>query len=301
MKHSILTLSILCLVSTSGVMSQTSDSLLAVQKGQIEALDKKCSDLSRQNTSLQNQIATLKQKADEAERRLGNRLDSLCQATANGLGESTRRSQELDDKLAQTNSSLHDKADSLQQSVSTKTKVGIGIAALLALVIGLVYLLLQRSKNKSIDALKRQSDELAEKMIGKMSSETDELRKIAESIGAAQQKGANANETLELVKRLADKISFLEGTLYRMDPQVRGYKQLSRSIKQMKDELKERGYELVDMLGKPYDEGMNLTANFVLDESLPAGARVITNVRKPQININGKMIQCADIVVSQNI
>ncbi len=88
--------------------------------------------------------------------------------------------------------------------------------------------------------------------------------------------------------------------MYRMDKQVRGYKQLKKSIGQMKDNLAANGYELVDLLGKPYNEGIKATATFVEDENLEPGSQIITGVVKPQINFKGVMIQSAQIVVSQN-
>ena len=89
-------------------------------------------------------------------------------------------------------------------------------------------------------------------------------------------------------------------TLYRMDSSIKGHRPLSRSIKQMKDNLIANGYELVDMLGKNYDDGMRVQANFIEDEELEPGARIITAIIKPQINYKGKMIQAAQITVSQN-
>ena len=68
----------------------------------------------------------------------------------------------------------------------------------------------------------------------------------------------------------------------------------------MKDNLSANGYELVDMLGKDYNEGMKVTANFVEDENLDEGKQIITGIIKPQINYNGVMIQAAQITVSQN-
>ncbi len=93
----------------------------------------------------------------------------------------------------------------------------------------------------------------------------------------------------------------MEMTLYKMDSTVRGHKQLSKSIRQMKDNLLANGYELVDMLGREYHEGMKVTANFVEDENLPEGKQIITGIIKPQINYHGKMIQSAQITVSQNL
>ena len=61
------------------------------------------------------------------------------------------------------------------------------------------------------------------------------------------------------------------------------------------------GYEFVDMLGKPYNDGMKVIANFVQDDSLEEGAQIISGIIKPQINYNGVMIQAAQITVSQNL
>jgi hypothetical protein len=55
------------------------------------------------------------------------------------------------------------------------------------------------------------------------------------------------------------------------------------------------------MLGKPYNDGMKVTASFVEDENLEPGKQIITGIIKPQINYNGTMIQAAQITVSQNI
>ena len=55
------------------------------------------------------------------------------------------------------------------------------------------------------------------------------------------------------------------------------------------------------MLGKAYNDGMKVTANFIEDENLKPGQQIITGIVKPQINFNGVMIQAAQITVSQNI
>ena len=45
---------------------------------------------------------------------------------------------------------------------------------------------------------------------------------------------------------------------------------------------------------------MNVEANFILDETLSIGESKITRIIKPQINYKGKMIQMAQVEVSQN-
>ena len=58
---------------------------------------------------------------------------------------------------------------------------------------------------------------------------------------------------------------------------------------------------IVEMLGKPYNDGMKVSVNFETDESLKEGEQIITGIIKPQINYKGKMIQTAQITVSQNL
>ena len=103
-----------------------------------------------------------------------------------------------------------------------------------------------------------------------------------------------------LVCSLADRIASMKMTLDKMDPSGKDYRPLMESITRMKDSLAAEGYEIVDLLGKPYDEGMKGTVSFKEDRSLEKGVRVITNVEKPQVNYRGEMIQPSRITVSQN-
>lgn len=104
-----------------------------------------------------------------------------------------------------------------------------------------------------------------------------------------------------LALKIADEIVRIELNMSRMDSSVKGYKQLAKAIERIKDNFKANGYEIVDMLGQQYNEGMKVTANFVADEGLEEGEQIITGITKPQINYNGRMIQAAQITVSQNI
>ena len=107
------------------------------------------------------------------------------------------------------------------------------------------------------------------------------------------------NETA--AQKVADEIVRIELNMSRMDSSIKGYKQLAKAVERIKDNFKANGYEIVDMLGKPYNEGMKVIANFVVDEDLEEGKQIITGITKPQINYNGQMIQAAQITVSQNI
>lgn len=104
-----------------------------------------------------------------------------------------------------------------------------------------------------------------------------------------------------LALKVADEVARIELNMSRMDSSIRGYKQLAKAVSRIKDNFNANGYEIVDMLGKPYNEGMKVIAEFVLDEDLEEGQQIITGITKPQVNYNGQMIQAARITVSQNI
>lgn len=234
-------------------------------------------------------------------------IDSLRYAIEQNARNIKTTADEIGLKIDETNSTLGSKADS--SDVKSKTIWGGIILILLAILGAIVYYLLHKRINKGnadVNALMEKSDKLNEQILNQFSLEMAEMQKISASLAAIEktsgkQGGVSSEPDHSLIKTLADRITFMEMTLFKMDPKVRGYKQLSKSISQMKDNLLANGYELVDMLGKPYNDGMKVTANFIEDEDLEQGTQIITGIIKPQINFNGEMIQSAQITVSQNI
>ena len=69
-------------------------------------------------------------------------------------------------------------------------------------------------------------------------------------------------------------------------------------IDEIESQLKEDGYEIDDLTGQKYVDGLNVIADFVSDENAEPGSKVITRVRKPKILKDGKMVQAAEITVT---
>ena len=86
-----------------------------------------------------------------------------------------------------------------------------------------------------------------------------------------------------------------------MDSSIRGYKQLKYAVSRIRSNFSANGYEIVEMLGKQFNEGMKATVSYETDENLKEGERIISRITKPQVNFNGKLIQVAEITVSENI
>lgn len=116
---------------------------------------------------------------------------------------------------------------------------------------------------------------------------------------SASSVAVSAETDHSLALKVADEIVRIELNLSRMDASVKGYKQLSKAVERIKNNFAANGYEIVDMLGKPYIQGIKAAVTFVTDESLEPNVQVISKIIKPQVNYKQEMIQAAQIEVSQ--
>ena len=284
----------------SMVLNAQSDSLYQVQQKQIQELEQSFQKVSSDNGALKQ---TQQTQEIEIERQSGE-LDSLRNIVRLNAQNIKITADQLGVKIDKTKDSLKSKADS--NDLQTKALWGICLFGLFLIVSVIIYYLFHKRINKGnadIIVLKQKADKLNEDILNQFSIEMVEIRKITASLTSLSSVQTSSVDSPDhsLIKTLADRITFMEMTLCKMDKDIRGYKQLSKSIAQMKDNLKANGYELVDMLNKPYNDGMRVTANFIENDDLKEGEQIITGIIKPQINYKGVMIQSAQITVSQNI
>lgn len=199
-------------------------------------------------------------------------------------------------------SSVDHKTDDAIENIKNNSYIGVLLVISLILIIVIIFILLNKKILKgqsSINDLQLQSEKINIEIVDKLSKDAETFTEILNTINSKQNLSIK-DEDHSLVLSLSDRIGFMQTTLYRMDPKVRGHKQLSKTINQMKESLLAKGYEIVDMLGKPYNDGMKVIASFTEDETLPEGTQIISGITKPQVNFNGVMIQSAQIQVNQN-
>lgn len=268
-------------------------SCVAAIESHNATLRQKNEDLLRRVTTLEQSLTTLQGQSETIEGRVSN--------TEKGLVDNANSIQSAKEGLASQIQATDDKVSGQETSLKHKTLLGIILAFVVLAISAVLSFLLNKKGNAKIEALQGKAEKLNEEIVNKLSAEVGEIQKVTVSLSSLFVAGASSQNEQDLIKALADRITFMEMTLYRMDPSVRGYKQLTKSISQMKNNLLANGYEIVDMLGKPYHEGMKVTANFVEDENIEQGQQIITGIIKPQINYQGQMIQAAQITVSQNI
>ena len=167
------------------------------------------------------------------------------------------------------------------------------ISIIMAIIFAIIFLVIAL-KNKFSN--RRLLDE-NERLKVQLTEAESEKEVLADKIAKTTNEGGIGEST---VLAIAGEIARMENNLYRME-EVPGRKQVLKALDRLKVTLQAEGYAEIPLLGTPYREGMQRTAVFVLDESLPLGSSVITSVQKPQVNHNGKMIQAACVTVGQNI
>lgn len=297
---SIIVLAIAAAMSSLASAANASDSLRMCME-QLQATNAKVLSIQNDNVALSAEIVNL----TTALASKGVEIDSLNAALRETNVNVAALADSLDKNVSNTQAQLKTSSDTINQRITQKSQLGLWVFLVLSLAVAVIAFVFGRKLTKrgyEVDSLAAKADKLNEEIVNRLSSEMSELQTLSKHLATlSTASGGNIESEHKLIATLADRITFMEMTLAKMDSSVRGYKQLSRSITQMKDNLLANGYELVDMLGKEYHEGMKAIPTFVEDENLPAGAQVITGIIKPQINFNGKIIQTAQITVSQNI
>ncbi|MBR8709072.1 hypothetical protein IX321_001880 [Bacteroides pyogenes] len=280
----------------------------------IKSLELKYSTLQSKQVNVEINLRKLTELQKDSEHRLDalsnenarltkviDSLQNACRQLANTQAADRKN---ISGEINKTNSNVQTNQDMLR---SRTLWIGIMAVALLTFIIGVAYQLTKRIKsgNTSIGEVRKAQEalQLAQTKMQEESVKLDDklLELFEKQISATPMEVGTDKPDHSLALKVADEIVRIELNMSRMDSSIKGYKQLAKAVERIKDNFKANGYEIIDMLGKPYNEGMKVTANFVADEELEEGRQIITGITKPQINYNGQMIQAAQITVSQNI
>lgn len=183
--------------------------------------------------------------------------------------------------------------DSVNQSFSKKQKFSLLVVCLSVVLIIIIYYVLNKKWSKRTEELNKKQNEIFEKQIQDSQQLTEWLSKESSTVLA------QTDPDHSFAKRVADEIVRITTNLSRMDESIKGYKQLNASVRKLTQSLNANDYEIEELLGKSWDSGMNLQANFVIDEKLKESESIISRIIKPQINYKGKLIQAAQVEVSQ--
>jgi len=288
---------ILFLIATNSFAQTTQVEL----EKEVKSLDSKLKNLNTKNEDLQIEVASLKLKLEATQEQIDN-LESKTESNSTEIN-TTRK--DLGLKITSTESTTNEKITAVDQSVSKSTLYSIIGVLLAVLISGILYFLLSKrqkvDRSDLIEKLSKTKSSLEEGLIKEFGKQTElmesQIKLIENQKTSAQNQVTEIDHTLAL--RVADEITLIERNISLMDSSVKGLKQLSRSVTKLRDNLLANGYELPELLGKKYDQGMKvIVVSSIPDENIEKGVEIISKVIKPQVNYQEVMIQTAQIEVS---
>jgi hypothetical protein len=134
------------------------------------------------------------------------------------------------------------------------------------------------------------------KEFGKQTELMDSQLHLIEQQKTTLQATPNAEPDHSLALKVADQIIAIERSIGLMDEKTKGLQRIKNSITNLKDNLSANGYEMPELIGKSFNQGMKIiVASSIPDENLKKGEEIITRIVKPQVNFNDKMIQAAQV------
>lgn len=269
---------------------------------ELQPLKASVQTLQKENGSLKSEISNLNTKLSNANKS----IDSLRTLTQENSSAISQTANQLGIQITTTEQTANKRIDEVGQSLSTNSLYGI-IGVLSAILLsGLLYWLLSKrqktDKTEVVEQLQKTKSSIEESLVKEFGKQTNliesELQLLAQQ-KIENPKAENVEPDHSLALKVASEINLIERNINLMDKGTKGLKQLERSVGKLKDNLSANGYEMPELLGKQYHQGMKvIVTSSIPDENLEKGSEIITKVLIPQVNFNDKMIQSAQIEVS---
>ena len=295
MRKTILILGVIAIFSTVSVAQTKNDT--------IKKLQRQIVNLKNLNSRLSTQINAANSNIKKLDDRLLSTVDSV-DVLKKELVLTNKNLQAMANKFELKILQLSDKSNSdfsaLSKRVSNNTLYWIlaiiSISLFSAILFGWLRSRLTLVKTELSDQIKNSSEAIRGEII-KLDNQVFWSLDYQEKLSKTEQ---NESENIDhsLVLKVADEIIRIQKNLSSMDPETKGLKQLEFAVERIQDNFKENGYEMVELLNKPYNQGMKVSAKFKPDNTLKRGEQIITRIIKPQVNYNNVIIQEAQVEVS---
>lgn len=271
-------------------------------KKEMQQLYEANKEIKKENDVLRNQVINLSNRFD----RTNVKVDSLLKLITANKNAIEKTTSELGSKISNAETNANQKISNVDESLSKTSLYGIiGVLSTL-LLSGLLYVVLSKrqrtDKTDFIDQLSKTKSSIEESLVKEFEKQTefmDTQLHLLEKKRTELPNILNSETDHSLALKVASEINLIERNIRLMDPKTKGLKQLQASVGKMKDNLAANGYEMPELLGKQFHQGMKvIVTTSIPDENLEKGIELITKVLIPQVNFNDRMIQTAQIEVS---
>jgi predicted nucleic acid-binding Zn-ribbon protein len=276
------------------------DSIKAVNSETIKEINL----LKNARDILGNKYHSLNKSFEIYKNNTETKIDSLKKTINSNTANIKETAEELKVKIEDIHLFANKGITDLTKKLSRNTFYWITAILIVALFVLLIFILLIKQifkqKTDLYGDLQKTRKSLEEESV-KIDNKLIEILETQLKIISSNNNKTSQEVDHSLALKVADEIVRLEKNIARLDSTIKGIKPLIKGVERIKDNFTANGYEMVPLLGKEYDDRMNLDViNFIDDDSLPHGKRIITRIIKPQVNYNGVLIQRAQVDVSQN-
>ncbi|TDG37550.1 septum formation initiator [Pedobacter changchengzhani] len=308
-----ITLTILLFSSISAFAQITKEDL----DKEIKPLNEKLKILQLENNKLKIQLETTNIKL----KTVNKNIDSLRNETKTNGDAITQTANELGLKIKETGDQNAGNISKISKSLSKNSLFGI-IGVLLAILLSCVLYWFLSKKQKidkieveekfadnkaslkidvvsEIEKSKKEQQEvnvkLEQKLIEILENQIKRIESTDINIGEIDVKPID--HTMPL--KVADEITRINAYANSLDPNSQDSKALKSSVKRLVSTFRAEQYEIVDLLGQKYDDGMKVTVvGYVPNAKLSKGEEIISRIIKPQVKFKGEQIQAAQVDVS---
>jgi hypothetical protein len=270
-----------------------------------EDLEKEFKPFVEKVKTLQSENIKLKTIIKNINLKLSN-SDSKISNLQKQLDINNQLIKELGVKIQQTEKNNDEKISDVDRSLSKNSLLGI-IGVLCALLLsGLLFWLLNKKqindKTDFIDKLSKTKSTIEESLVKEFGRQTELMDSQLQVLKQQKVEFKEPQKIIpdhSLALKVASEINLIERNINLMEPKTKGLKQLHASVGKLKDNLLANGYEMPELLGKQFHQGMKvIVTSSIPDENLEKDTEKISKILIPQVNFNDKMIQTAQIEVS---
>lgn len=269
---------------------------------ELQPLKLSIQSLQKENVRLKSEITNLNTKLSNANKS----IDSFRTITQENSSAISQTANQLGIQITTTEQTANKRIDEVGQSLSTNSLYGIiGVLSAILLSALLYWLLSKRQKTDKtevVDQLNKTKFSIEKSLVKEFEKQTefmDTQLHLLEKQRTQPPTNLNSEPDHSLALKVASEINLIERNINLMDSKTKGLKQLQASVGKLKDNLSANGYEMPELLGKAFNQGMRvIVATSIPDENLEKGQEIITKILIPQVNYNDKMIQTAQIEVS---
>ena len=211
-------------------------------------------------------------------------------------------------KLQEKNTTTSAMVNNVAEDAASKFKmVAIGFGIAVFFIAGFVFILRRRIDASGVHmeqkirstqkSMEEQTVSLDTKLIEVLDKQLVLSQEQKASVGTAQE--AEPDHSLSL--KVADEITRMQKNLLQLDTHAKGVKPLIKGLERIRKNFMANGYEIVDLLNKPFDDRMNIdVVNYVDDPNLEKKSKLIIKVIRPQVNFQGALIQRAQVDIAVN-